>query len=121
MSTRSFIGFDNGFRLEGNYCHYDGYPGHVGDLLVQYHNTYEAMRELAKGPQIRNIDSDGVVCRFGDNDSGTEYAESAAELLNNGYDYVYLFGNGKWRCFGKEYSVPAVIKEFDIPNNLTVE
>ena len=51
MSTRSFIGFDNGIRLEGNYCHYDGYPSHVGMILVKHHNSYEAMRELVKGPQ----------------------------------------------------------------------
>lgn len=116
MSTRSFIGFDNGIRLEGNYCHYDGYPSHVGALLVEHHNSYEACRAIAKGVQIRNIDNDGTIVRFGDGpESGTEYADSAAELLNNGYDYVYLFGNGKWRCFGLDRGVPVSVKEMAIP------
>lgn len=117
MSTRSFIGFDNGIRLEGNYCHYDGYPEHVGMILVQHHNTYEAMRALVKGPQIRNLDHDGTVCRFGDGDSGVEYADSAKEILESGYDYAYLFGNGKWRCFTKDRSLPEFVKEVNIPNN----
>ena len=121
MSTRSFIGFDNGIRLEGNYCHYDGYPGHVGMILVQHHNSYEAMRALVKGSQIRNFDHDGTVCRFGDGDPGVEYANSATEILNSGYDYAYLFGNGKWRCFTKKRSDGVLsVVECEIPAGETV-
>ena len=123
MSTRSFIGFDNGIRLEGNYCHYDGYPSHVGKILVEHHNSYEACRAIATGVQIRNFDHDGTIARFSDGpESGTEYADSAYELLTNGYDYVYLFGNGKWRCFSKPPStVYGYVEEQAIPGNeLTV-
>ena len=116
MSTRSFIGFDNGIRLEGNYCHYDGYPGYVGMILVKHHNSYEACRNIVHGCQIRNFDNDGTIVRFRDGDeSGVEYADSALELLNSGYDYVYLFCNGKWRCFGKDRSLLHPVVEMDIP------
>jgi len=116
MSTRSFIGHDNGIRLEGNYCHYDGYPGHVGALLVKHHNSYKACLAISKGVQIRNIDHDGTIVRFGDGpESGTEYADSVTELLDSGYDYAYLFGNGKWRCFGLDRGVPVAVKEMAIP------
>lgn len=114
MSTRSFIGFDNGIRLEGNYCHYDGYPSHVGKILVQHHNSYKAMQDLVKGSQIRNFDHDGTVCRFGDGDPGVEYANSVVEIMNSGYDYAYLFSNGEWKCFGR-VGTDRTVQEVDIP------
>ena len=70
MSTRSFIGFvtENG-EFTGNYCHYDGYPEHVGKILVEHHNSFSAAEAIAAGPQIRNFDHDGTICRFGDGDT----------------------------------------------------
>lgn len=99
MSTRSFIGYNNGL-INGIYCHYDGYPEHVGKILKQYHNSFEAMEALVDGPHIRNFDNDGTVCRFGVGDGGAETYDSVKEALDQGFDYVYLF-NGEWLCYSK--------------------
>ncbi|KAF2378557.1 hypothetical protein BSN82_17575, partial [Acinetobacter baylyi] len=50
MSTRSFIGYINDEdKFVGIYCHYDGYPGHVGAILVEYHNSFDAMEAIIEG------------------------------------------------------------------------
>ena len=100
MSTRSLIGFKDDKGITGIYCHYDGYPGHVGKILVGYHNSAAAMRSLIDGPQIRNFDNDGQYARFTDSgpESAVETCETIEEALDSGFDYVYLF-DGKWNCY----------------------
>lgn len=100
MSTRSFICIEDdeqGYR--GIYCHYDGYPGHVGKILVEFHNNISAAEFLVHGPQIRNFDHDGTVARFGDGTpDDSEVYLGLEEALDSGFDYVYLF-DGKWNCY----------------------
>jgi hypothetical protein len=119
MSTRSFIGMakSNG-ELIGNYCHYDGYPEHVGVALVTYYSTAEHAIALIGGPRIRCIGPDGEVERFKDSDIGTETFESVNEVLNSGYDYCYLFSKEeqRWTCFGRDYGPYAsIIVSKEIP------
>lgn len=118
MSTRSFICVQDdvpGFR--GIYCHYDGYPAHVGRLLDGYHNSIEAAHAIIHGPQIRNFDQDGTIARFGvDAPDESEGFLSIEDALNSGYDYAYLFEDGCWKCFGRDSGIyPRIIREFDIP------
>ena len=113
MSTRSCIGYYDG-RFHGMYCHYDGDPGHVGMILVEHHNSFEAMQNIITGSQIRNFDSDGVICRFGDGDGAVEVYDSIEEALESGFDYVYQF-DGEWKCFTKDRSLPQLVKEVNIP------
>ena len=121
MSTRSFIGFvtESG-EFTGNYCHYDGYPEHVGKILVEHHNSFSAAEAIAEGPQIRNFDHDGRICRFGDGDDGTETYRYIEEALNSGYDYAYVFSDADncWKCFGRDRDIYAkMIIELNIPGN----
>lgn len=118
MSTRAFIGMQqsNG-KLIGNYCHYDGYPSHVGKQLVAYYSTAEHAIALIGGPQIRCF-VEGEVERFKDSDIGTETFESVNEVLNSGYDYCYLFSKEEqcWKCFGRDYGPYAsIIVSKEIP------
>jgi hypothetical protein len=123
MSTRSFIcivGQNGGFQ--GIYCHYDGYPEHVGKILVEHHNSFRAAELLVHGAQIRNFDHDGTVVRFGDGTvDDSETYDTIAEALHNGFDYVYLYRvvgskkDNRWQCFGRDRSTGDMIAEYDIP------
>ena len=97
MSTRAAIGYqtENGLKLI--YSHYDGYPSHVGKMLVTYHNTFEDAKQLTEGHSIRLFKQDGSVERFQDGDAF--YAESVEDGID-GFDYLYLFDQQEqhWKC-----------------------
>jgi hypothetical protein len=106
MSTRSFIGYQHSVdEIRGMYCHYDGYPGHVGAILAKYHNSFAAMTEIVSGGQIRNFDSDGTICRFGNGDDGGVESYVSVDEFNQ-----------EWVCYGKDYgTAERVIVECEIP------
>lgn len=110
MSTRSLIGhyIDGGVR--GIYCHYDGYPEHVGKILVQHHNSLEACETLTINGHIRSFDHDGTVALFNEGDY-EEYSD-VQEVLESGFNYVYVYEDG-WKCFGRK---DGVVKQYDIPS-----
>lgn len=118
MSTRSFIcieGLNGGFQ--GIYCHYDGYPEHVGKILVEHHNDYCAAELIVLGPQIRNFDNDGTIARFGDGTpDDSETYDTIEEVLHSGFDYAYLYSEqtNSWKCFGRKL---GRVHEFEIPGN----
>ena len=103
MSTRSAIGYQfSDDRFNMIYCHYDGYPEHVGKLLVQHWNSFEKCDDLVMGPQIRNFDNDGTCVRFGDGNGEDQFEvyESVDDVLRNGFDYCYVYDRETgWRCF----------------------
>ena len=122
MSTRSFICIEDdeqGYR--GIYCHYDGYPKHVGKLLVEFHNSLSAAKAIVHGPQIRNFDHDGTVVRYGDGTpDDSEVVLGIDDAVNNGFDYAYLFSvqENRWMCFSRSpSSVYGYIEERQIPGN----
>ena len=119
MSTRSFIGYQHSTdEIRGMYCHYDGYPDHVGAILAKHHNSFAAMTDIISGGQIRNFDHDGTICRFGDaRVDDVEIYESVKEALDTVFDYVYLFDefNQEWVCYGKDYDAFRTIVEMQIP------
>jgi hypothetical protein len=96
MSTRSNIGvkLDNG-QYQMIYCHYDGYPTHVGEVLVNFHDTYEHAIKLLEGNDIRQFHLGGEYERF---DDGEAVTYNTLEDAAKGFDYVYLFIE-KWRCY----------------------
>lgn len=102
MSTRANIGYvtEDGL-LHMIYCHYDGYPRHVGSILHNYHSSLVQAKALVSGAQIRNFDSDGSFARFGDGEGGPEQYETVTEALN-GFDYAYIFEEGAWHCYTRE-------------------
>lgn len=117
MATRSFICVfepEQGYR--GIYCHYDGYPSHVGRLLVAYHNSLEAANKLIHGTQIRSLIEDTVGRYSSDQEDDSEVFDSIREALDSGYDYAYLFDNGQWKCYGPESGIyPKITKLYEIP------
>lgn len=112
MSTRSNIGYkaESGL-LAMIYCHYDGYPRHVGSVLQTYHCSEEHAKALVAGKQIRAFNVDGSYERFDDGGPGVEFYEDIKDAID-GFDYVYIFEDGKWRCFTQEL---FGIKEIKLP------
>jgi len=120
MSTRSFIGYVNAIdKFVGIYCHYDGYPEHVGKILVEHHNSFAAMEDLLDGSHIRGFDHDGTISRFGEGDGSVETFDSVKDALNSGFDYAYVYSDNDncWKCFGHSRDIFGGIKEFEIPGN----
>ena len=122
MSTRCFICIEDveqGYR--GIYCHYDGYPGHVGEVLVKHHNSISAAEAIVHGPQIRNFEYSGMVVRFGGGTpDDSEVYLGLEEALGSGYDYAYLYSTQEncWKCFKKPRStVSGYLEECEIPGN----
>ena len=98
MSTRANIGIklDNG-QYKMIYCHYDGYPEHVGKVLCGYHDSFENVQNLIESYAIRSFDENGSVDFFDDGEA--EYYNSIDDALD-GFDYAYVFIE-KWRCYTK--------------------
>ena len=131
MSTRSRIGImnDNG-TVTSIYCHYDGYPSHNGEILVQYYNTEEKIRELMNlgdisvlGPVI------GVKCDFdtfassnlnqclaygrdrGETDVSARVHATIERFLADGEEYNYLWRDNQWNCIDWKNRVHDLYKE----------
>jgi hypothetical protein len=118
MSTHSAIGYQNRKDdIHVIYCHYDGYPSHVGRLLVQHWNSMSKCNQLVYNGAIRSFEQNGDVDRFND-EQGYENYESVQEIIDSGFDYCYLFNEdtGRWVCYGRE-TVSRKVVECDIPGN----
>ena len=46
MSTRCRIAINDGDSFRSIYCHYDGYPRYVGNVLLKYYNSKEMATKL---------------------------------------------------------------------------
>lgn len=102
MSTRSLIAIRAGNKIVGNYCHYDGYPEHVGKILVQHHNSLAAAQELFKGAQIRCFETTGEAERFTDG-RGRQMVYPSTQNAVGDFDYVYVYGRAGWKCYRNDY------------------
>lgn len=118
MATRSRIGMvrESDGKIISVYCHFDGYPSHVGKLLLEVYNTPEKITELLSYGEISALyerigerhdfnELPGGVCTFYHRDRGEDLVigehKTQKDFLESGKnccaEYVYLFKNGKWR------------------------
>lgn len=116
MATRSLIGVKYDDHIKYVYCHWDGYPSHNGQILIENYMDKDKINELIElgdlsvlAPKIgdaNNFDKpDRDTCVFygrdrGETDSGYGMCLTKDQLIacgvNCGTDYVYLFDNGNW-------------------------
>lgn len=118
MSTRSMIGRLNpDGSVDGIYCHWDGYPEHNGKILIAHYNTPERVEELldlgnlsALGAEIGeqqdfNDPKDGWCLAYGrdrgEDGQDARHFTNVYEFMTTrfGVDYIYLYTEGKWRCY----------------------
>lgn len=117
MSTRAAIGYKAADgQVHAIYCHYDGYPSHVGKILREFHNSPDACAVLLTGSHIRNFDHDGTVVRYGEGDGSREVYTDEAKALSLGYDYLYLFSEETgWECYTHDTAPHYGIVKRSIP------
>jgi hypothetical protein len=110
MATRSLIGIKMGDIVKTIYCHWDGYPEHVGELLVHDYNTPALITELMELGDLSSLDATPASCVAYHRDRKEPYGMVEArdvepdELMSvaSDYDaeYVYVYNeNNEWDCF----------------------
>jgi hypothetical protein len=123
VSTRSYIGIQDGETITAIYSHFDGYPSGVGQVLADHYTDPEKIKALvalgdlsALAPELgERHDFDdrthGDWCLFYGRDRGEEGVEpkthgDETEFLvaatNHGTEYAYLFRNGAWWCYDND-------------------
>ena len=105
MGTRSNIGIVNqDGSVESIYCHWDGYPEHVGVVLAKWYREEQVRTLLELGdrsslhpePTVKDSYGErGEVCPSRKNASIYEYAKSDKA----GAEFVYLFKDGEWHVY----------------------
>jgi len=110
MATRSLIGIklDNEI-VKIIYCHWDGYPEHVGELLVHDYNTPALITELMELGDLSSLDATPATCKAYHRDRKEPWGMveprdiNYSELVDVGYDYgvdyVYVYNEEcEWEC-----------------------
>lgn len=112
MATRSNIGIrENDGTIKTIYCHNDGYPEHVGRILLADYTSESSVRELLALSDISSIGStlDKVFAYH--RDRGEEKAdlfvyEPGEFTRQNDFAYVWDVAEGRWYwCEDEELKV----------------
>ena len=117
MSTRSYIIQKKGSGYAGIYCHWDGYPEHNGQILLQHYSDPVELNRLIEGGDLSVLDEVIGNCEFY-RDRGDDWecvkptVEQNVDRLiataeQSGCEYVYYFDGDSWhyasrgiQCFG---------------------
>jgi hypothetical protein len=115
MATRSLIGINlNNGITKIIYCHWDGYPDHNGQLLVNHYNTPSAVFELMELGDLSSLGKTPAECDAYHRDKNQPWgsveprdvltSELAAVGEDYGVDYVYVYNDEfEWDCYALEY------------------
>ena len=117
MATRCNIGIlnENG-SVTGIYCHFDGYPKYVGNILLNHYTNTDIVNKLMNLGDLSSIGEnlstdiphsfndpvEGVCVAYGRDRGETDVnskkfiSEIEYKMNGKGVDYQYLFNNGKW-------------------------
>jgi hypothetical protein len=121
MGTRSRIAIENADgTVESIYCHWDGYPEHNGELLLENYQDEPKVRALIALGDLSSLDkrvapeptevhsfdnkADGVCVAYGrdrgEEDVGKKTHANIGELLDHcgeaWEEWVYIYRNGQW-------------------------
>ena len=122
MATRSLIGIKLDNIVKTIYCHWDGYPEHVGELLVNYYNTPTAITTLMELGDLSSLDATSDECTAYHRDRNEPWGMveprdvNASEMtsvgIEYGVDYVYIYNNEfEWECFDYEGNPVEILSE----------
>lgn len=123
MATRSLIGFQRNEEITNIiYCHWDGYPSHVGELLMNNYNTPVTVDALMGLGDLSSLNATLETCDayHRDKKESRELTESR-DVLNSeikqvandyGVDYVYIFNNNfEWDCLKPNGTHIAIVAD----------
>ena len=115
MATRSLIGINlNDGITKIIYCHWDGYPEHNGQLLVNNYNSPSAVFDLMGLGDLSSLDVTLDQCKAYHRDRNepwgmveprdTDVSELGTLANDYGVDYVYIYNeNFEWECSRPDY------------------
>ena len=113
MATRSTIGYETSDgRYRATYCHYDGYPSHMKQELLDL--TRDDVEIMVTTGWIRG----GIRTMSGGrpeyfNGDGWEGALIDKERLTRVEEYAYMLRlDGKWVYVSYSYSDPQILDEY---------
>ena len=110
MATRSLIGINlNDGITKIIYCHWDGYPEHNGQLLVNNYNSPSAVFDLMGLGDLSSLDVTLDQCKAYHRDRNEPWgmgkprdvntSELGAVANDYGVDYVYTYNDEfEWEC-----------------------
>lgn len=99
MATRSLIGYvTKDGNVRGTYCHWDGYPAYMGNILDRHYNSPEVVEQLVQY-EISNIGTDGTP-EYSNGPDGPLSWDTPAAFLEDfdfyGTEYHYLLTEDGW-------------------------
>lgn len=96
MSTHASIALClDGVNCDVTHSHYDGYPEHLGHILIDHYSSTEAVERLMVAGEIRSFETNGAFDQF--EDSQESYMTTMKKLINmSGYDYTYMWDGKEW-------------------------
>ena len=130
MATRSLIGIklDNEI-VKIIYCHWDGYPEHNGQLLVDNYTSPSAVFELMELGDVSSLGETPASCVAFHRDRKEPWGMVEPRDVNTseldavgkdyGVDYVYIYNNEyEWECSRLKYTGELV--PLDILSNIAL-
>ena len=121
MATRSLIGIklDNGIT-KVVYCHWDGYPEHNGQLLVNNYTSPSAVFELMELGDLSSLAESPDQCTAYHRDRNEPWgmvesrdinqSELASVANDYGVDYVYIYNEEfEWECHRLGYPAGELV------------
>jgi hypothetical protein len=130
MATRSYIGVRNlDASVDYIYCHYDGYPEGVGEILTEFYTNNNRVNELMKLGDLsvlgkfigekqdfdkRVVDTCLAYGRDrGEPNTGVKNSRYSELIKDQSVDYVYIFDGDYWECFDT-YTPETIINLYNI-------
>jgi hypothetical protein len=116
MATRSLIGINlNNGITKIIYCHWDGYPEHNGQLLVNNYTSPSAVLDLLGLGDLSSLNATPTSCTAYHRDRKEPWgvveprdvntSELDAVAKDYGVDYVYTYNNEyEWECSRLDYA-----------------
>ena len=121
MATRSLIGINlNNGITKIIYCHWDGYPEHNGQLLVNNYNSPSAVVELMELGDLSSLAESPDQCKAYHRDRNEPWemveprdvntSELGAVANDYGVDYVYIYNEEfEWECHRLGYPAGELV------------
>ena len=120
MATRSLIGIKLDNIVKTIYCHWDGYPEHNGQLLMNNYTSPSAVFDLLELGDLSSLAETPATCKAYHRDRNEPYGMVEArdvdpdQLMSVGNDYgvnyVYVYNDeNEWDCYQLSYIYDKLI------------
>lgn len=120
MGTQSHITVEHEKdKFKTIYCHWDGYPSHVGKVLDNHYNTLSKAVELVSLGDMSSLDTTLETSEFYHRDRGEDIHihecddfDKVQDYIGGYYHYYFDFDKQQWLCdAGEGYQpIPEAIK-----------